>query len=170
MNHDSSIIRPQLNNEDIKNRGQGMSAAQLRAIKKGLQTLHTLELMAVTIYRFQITGEPSELNRQLTAAMCNEMTHYQDFKVKLYEYGFKPFKFRWVYWFVGIAFGLGSRILGWKKILKTGIWVEKKAVNHYQNLLESIPWDEETRKVIEKDRDDEKIHIETWTRLLQSNT
>ena len=46
--------------------------------------------MASTIYRFQITREDSELNRQLVAAMCNEMTHYQDFQVKLYEFGLRP--------------------------------------------------------------------------------
>ena len=125
--------------------------------------------MATTIYTFQLTGKSDELNRQLIAAMCNEMTHYQDFKVKLYEYGFRPFKLRWVYWFVGFAFGFGSRILGWKKILKIGIWAEKKAVHHYQTLLDTIPWDEDTRKVVEKDQHDEKIHIQNWTRLLQSN-
>ncbi|MCJ7675527.1 MAG: hypothetical protein MUO33_10300, partial [Sedimentisphaerales bacterium] len=98
--YDISIIRPQLRNEDINLRGEGFSGARLKAIKKGLLTLHTLELMAQNIYKFQITKEHSELNRQLIAAMCNEMTHYQDFQVKLLEYGFKPSKFRLAYWMV----------------------------------------------------------------------
>ena len=66
-----------------------MDKKRLKGIKKGLLALHTLELMAVNIYRFQITKEDTELNRQLIAAMCNEMTHFQDFQVKLYEYGMK---------------------------------------------------------------------------------
>ena len=141
--YDISIVRPQLKHDDFKMRGRDMDPARLKAIKKGLLTLHTLELMATTIYRFQITSEKNELNQQLIAAMCNEMTHYQDF-----------------------TFGFGSRLLGRKALLKTGIWVESKAVQHYAELLETIDWDEDTRKVIEKDQADEDGHINRWRTLL----
>jgi len=164
--YDISIVRPQLNNVDFRMRGQGMEPAKLEAIKKGLRTLSTLELMASTIYRFQITGDKSELNRQLIAAMCNEMTHYQDFQVKLYEYGFKPSIIRWTYWCVGFTFGFLSRLFGKKATLKMGIWVETKAVHHYAELLKTIDWDEDTRKVIEKDQADEDGHINKWTKFL----
>ena len=83
---DISIIRPQMRNEDVKFRGQGMTPARLKGIKKGLLTLHTLEGMAVKIYQYQITKKESELNRDLIAAMGNEMTHLQDFQVKLYRW------------------------------------------------------------------------------------
>ncbi|MHC4338001.1 MAG: demethoxyubiquinone hydroxylase family protein [Planctomycetota bacterium] len=165
--YDVSIIRPQVRNEDIQMRGRGMSAAQLKGIRKALRTLHTLELMAVSIYKFQITRKACELNRQLIAAMCNEMTHYQDFQVKVFEYGFKPNKFRWLYWIVGLTVGLLSRLLGSKAILKTGIWVETKAVAHYDKFLQSVDWDEETRRVIEKDQADEYGHISRWKKLLE---
>lgn len=167
--YDISIIRPQMRGEDVGLRGQGMSAARLKAIKKGLLALHTLELMASNIYKFQIGREPNGLNRQLIAAMCNEMTHYQDFQVKLYEYGFRPGILRWVYWIVGFVFGFGSRMLGTNAILKTGIWVETKAVHHYARLLTSVEWDEDTRKIIEKDQADEDGHINQWKSLLQSS-
>ena len=166
--YDISIIRPQMRSADFKIRGGGMDSSKLKTIKKGLLTLNTLELMAMTIYRFQVTKEKNELNRQLISAMCNEMTHYQDFQVKLYEYGFRPSIIRWAYWIVGFVFGFGSRILGTKAILKTGIWVETKAVGHYADLLETIDWDEDTRKVIEKDQADEDGHINRWKSLLQS--
>ena len=166
--YDISIIRPQMRSEDFQIRGRQMKPDRLRAIKKGLLTLNTLELMASTIYRFQITGEDSELNRQLVAAMCNEMTHYQDFQVKLYEFGLRPSIFRWAFWIVGFVFGFGSRILGKTRILRTGIWVETKAVHHYAELLETIDWDDETRRVIEKDRADEHGHIERWKQMLES--
>ena len=170
FNYDVAIIRPQIRNEDIFKRGQEMSSDRLKAIKKGLLTLHTLELMAVTIYRFQITKEVSELNRQLIAAMCNEMTHFQDFQIKLYEYGWKPSLFRWAYWIVGFKFGFFSRLLGKKAILKTGIWVETKAVHHYDELLRTIEWDDDTRKVIEKDYADENGHIKRWKTFLDNMT
>jgi len=168
-NCDISIIRPQMRNEDVELRGQGMSSTKMKAIKKGLLTLHTLELMATNIYKFQISKQQSELNRQLIAAMCNEMTHYQDFQVKLLEYGFRPSKLRWAYWVVGFVFGFGSRLLGTKAILKTGIWVETKAVHHYDELLNSIDWDEDLLKILEKNQADEYGHVNRWKNLLQSS-
>ena len=65
---DISVIRPKMKDSDFKLRGEGMLPARLKAIKGGLRTLHTLELMASNIYKFQITKEPNELNRQLIAA------------------------------------------------------------------------------------------------------
>jgi demethoxyubiquinone hydroxylase (CLK1/Coq7/Cat5 family) len=166
--YDISIIRPQMRSDDFKMRGEGFAPERLAAIKKALRTLHTLELMAQTIYRFQLTSEHNELNRQLVAAMCNEMGHYQDFQVKLYEYGFKPSLFRAAYWMVGFAFGFGSRLLGTKAICKTGIWVESKAVHHYAELLETIEWDEATRKILEKDQADEDGHVQRWRSMLEA--
>jgi len=168
--YDVSVIRPRVLNENIRSRGKGMETSRLAAIKKGLRTLHTLELMATTIYRFQITDASNEHNRQLIAAMCNEMTHYQDFQVKLYEYGFKPSVFRWAFWIVGVVFGLSSRIMGSKAVLKMGIWVESKAVDHYAHLLKTIDWDQDTRKMIQKDQADEDGHILKWKNLLKSDT
>ncbi|UCD51679.1 MAG: demethoxyubiquinone hydroxylase family protein [Phycisphaerales bacterium] len=165
--YDTSIIRPQMRSEDFAMRGEGFAPQRLTAIRKGLRTLHTLELMAQTIYKFQLTKEKNEVNRQLVAAMCNEMGHYQDFQVKLYEYGFRPSIFRAAYWAVGFVFGFGSRLLGRKAIFKTGIWVESKAVRHYAELLETVEWDEETRRVIEKDQADEDGHVQRWRALLE---
>jgi demethoxyubiquinone hydroxylase (CLK1/Coq7/Cat5 family) len=167
MAYDISVIRPEMRFEQVKPRGQGLSPDRKAGIRRALNTLHTMEIMAATIYKCQITSKPCALNTQLTAAMCNEMTHIQDFQTKLYEYGFKPSKLRWMYWMVGYAFGLGSRLLGPRRILKTGIWVESKAVHHYAQLLAAVDWDEETRVFIEKDQADEHGHIERWRRLLE---
>lgn len=165
--YDISIVRPELRDDHFKLRGQGYAPERLAAIRKALRTLHTLELMAQTIYRFQITRGRSDMNRQLIAAMCNEMGHYQDFQIKLYEYGFPPSILRPAYWIVGFVFGFGSRLLGAKAVLKTGIWVESKAVHHYAQLLKDVEWDEETREVIEKDQADEDGHISRWQTLLE---
>jgi ubiquinone biosynthesis monooxygenase Coq7 len=124
--------------------------------------------MAQTIYRFQIANERSDLNCQLVTAMCNEMGHYQDFQVKLYEYGFRPSLVRGAYWLVGMALGLGSRLLGTRAVLRTGVWVESKAVRHYAELLETVEWDDQTRRIIEKDQADEDGHIARWRKLLDT--
>ncbi len=166
---DISIIRPEMRLRDFKIRSQGLPSDRLKRIEKGLHTLHTLETMAVNIYKFQITKRDSDLNLQLIGAMSNEMTHLQDFQIKLFEYGFKPSKLRWLYWIVGFKFGFFSRLLGTKAILQTGIWVEKKAVSHYDLLLREIDWDEETRKIIEKDQADEYGHIKRWKAFLKKS-
>ena len=168
LGYDVSVIRPEVRAQDVRLRGEGFAAGRLAAIRKALRTLHTLELMAQTIYKFQLTRRRDEVNRQLVAAMCNEMGHYQDFQVKLYEYGFRPSLLRAAYWMVGFAFGFGSRLLGKNAILKTGVWVESKAVHHYAELLETIEWDDATRKVIEKDQADEDGHINRWKGLLET--
>ncbi len=168
MNYDLSVIRPVMRAEEVKIRGRDLTRARRKALRRGLRTLHTLEIMAVNIYKSQITSRPCELNRQLTAAMCNEMTHAQDFQTKLYEYGFKPSKLRFAYWLMGYVFGLGSRLLGTKRILKTGVWVEAKAVRHYAELLSQVEWDEETRGIIAKDQADEQGHIERWRWFLDN--
>jgi len=47
-----------------------------------------------------------------------------------------------------------------------GVWVETKAVQHYGELLEGIPWDDETRRIVEKNRADEESHVARWRQLL----
>jgi len=166
--YDISIIRPEMRLADFKLRGQGMPSDRLKRIKEGLHTLHTLETMAVNIYKFQITKKESELNLQLIGAMGNEMTHLQDFQIKLFEYGFKPSMIRFLYWIVGFKFGFFSRLLGTRAILKTAVWVEKQAVRHYDVLLKEIDWDEDTRKIIEKDQADEYGHLKRWKDFLSA--
>jgi demethoxyubiquinone hydroxylase (CLK1/Coq7/Cat5 family) len=164
---DISIIRPEMRASDLKRRGQGMPRARLKSIKRALRTLHTLETMAVNIYKFQIARKTDGLNLQLISAMSNEMTHLQDFQAKLFEYGFRPSKTRFLYWMVGFVFGFLSRVLGTRAVLRTGIWVETKAVHHYEELLRDIEWDDETRRIIEKDQADEQGHIERWQSFLK---
>lgn len=161
------VLRPLLRREEVAFRGRNLPEAERKKIAKALRTLHAMERMAATIYRLQIRPEPTELNRELIAAMCNELTHLQDFQTQLYAYGFRPSILRLFWLAVGVMLGVGSRLLGSERILKTGIWVETKAVAHYSRLLESAPWEEPTRKMLQKNQEDERGHIQTWRRLLE---
>lgn len=162
--YDIDIIRPEVIHDSVKvNRGEGMTKERLKKIHKALLTLHNLENMAANIYRFQICKcNSDELNKELIAAMLNEMGHIEDFQVKLYEFGMKPSIMMYFWQAVGFVFGIYSRLQGEKGIRKMGIFVESKAVSHYDELLESVEWDEDTRKVIEKDQADEYGHIKRW--------
>lgn len=165
---ETRILRPELRFEQVALKGRSLPVQQRRKIARALRTLHTLEIMAVNIYRRQITLEADSLNRELIAAMANEMTHVQDFQITLYAYGMRPSPFRWAWWCAGFAMGTGSRLLGIKAVLKTGIWVETKAVHHYSELMKAADWDEETLRILDKDRADEEGHIQTWKRMLQA--
>ena len=166
MSTDIGVIRPEMRDVDVRMRVGAVSSERRARIARGLRTLHTLEIMAANIYRCQITKRDSALNRALVAAMCNEMTHVQDFQVKLSEYGVRPSPFRWAYWIVGFVFGAWSRMRGERGILRMGIWVETKAVRHYAELLETIDWDEDTRRIVAKNSADEAGHVDRWTVML----
>ncbi len=165
MDSEIQDIRNAMSESSVHFRGNGYSSERLRAIKKGFKTLHNLETMAVAVYQFQITRRNTEHGRLLIAAMINEMTHLQDFQSKLYEYGFRPFLFRLGFWIAGMSIGWISRAAGRKAVLKTGIWLESKAVNHYTELIRDIEWDEDSRAILEKDKCDEEHHIDTWKQL-----
>jgi demethoxyubiquinone hydroxylase (CLK1/Coq7/Cat5 family) len=169
MAYDVTVLRPEMRTGQVLARGADLTASERRAIRKALRTLHTLEIMATKIYACQAGRRRPVLDMALATAMCNEMTHIQDFQTKLYEYGMRPSKLRWSYWLVGYALGLGSRLLGRRAILKTGIWTETKAVDHYGRLLSAFEWGPDTRMVIEKDQADEYGHIERWKQLLGSS-
>ena len=160
--YDTSIVRPELRDRQVEPRGRALGRRQRKAVRKALRTLHSLEIMAVNIYKCQITGDATPLDTALTVAMANEMTHMQDFQTHLYEYGFTPDKLRARFWAAGYVIGFGSRVLGRDRVLKTGVWAERKAVDHYGRLLAGAAWDDETRAVIEKDRADEYGHIVRW--------
>ena len=64
MQHDIEIIRPAMRDADVRSRAGSAPPADLKLIRKGLLTLHTLELMAVNIYQCQITPRSTELNRR----------------------------------------------------------------------------------------------------------
>jgi demethoxyubiquinone hydroxylase (CLK1/Coq7/Cat5 family) len=167
MAYDTTIIRPEMREGQVIPRGRSLDAGERKAVRKALRTLHALEIMAVNIYKCQITKRITPLNNALTTAMSNEMTHMQDFQTPLYEYGMTPDKLRGRYWLVGYVFGLGSRMMGTKRVLRTGIWAENKAVEHYGRLLAGAEWDDETRVVIEKNRADEYGHVARWEGFLK---
>lgn len=167
MSYDVSIIRPEVHFDDIKARGAGMDPQRRKRIVRGLKFLQSRETMAANVYKCQIKSRACKLNTWLTAAMESEMTHTQDFQTKLYEFGAKPSKVRFVFWTAGYVFGLGSRMMGTKRMLKIGVWVEEEAVRHYQQLLDTVDWDDDTRAFVEKDHLDEQAHIERWQTLLR---
>ena len=153
--------------KDISIRNTSLTPKDLLEIRKALLDLHNLEIMAVNVYRCQISDRFPDLKKSLIGAMRNEMVHVEDFQVKLFEYGLRPVWYRWIFWMVGWIIGTGSKIMGKKTILRAGVWTETRAVNHYSELLKCAPWDEETLEVIKRNMGDEAEHLEHWEVLLE---
>lgn len=162
------LIRGEMKTVDIKMRAPGLDPGRLAEIQRGLRTLHAFEVMAVNIYRMQISKNTSDLNCKLIKAMGNEMTHVQDFQIKLYEYGSKPSPMRWIMGMVGFFIGLASSLGGEKSIVRAGIWTETRAVGHYEKLIKSVHWDKDALAVVEKDMSDEFHHIDIWQVYLKN--
>jgi ubiquinone biosynthesis monooxygenase Coq7 len=156
------LIRGEMKTGEVKMRAAGTAPGTLAEIQKELRRLHAFEVMAVNIYRMQISSKMGELDCLLIKAMGNEMTHVQDYQIKLYEYDSKPSPIRWIAGLAGIFIGLVSSLGGGKAILKSGIWLEERAVEHYEKVIKNVPWDKDTLAVIENNLSDEYHHINTW--------
>jgi demethoxyubiquinone hydroxylase (CLK1/Coq7/Cat5 family) len=165
---DVSIIRPQLRLTDFQIRGHNLARHRVRTFRDALQLLHDREAMAVSLYRLQIRSEMCEHNRELIAALCNKMSHLQDYFILLFEYGARPAKVRAAWWLLGGFLGYGSRLLGRTRVLKTGIRIEKKILRRYEQLLKTIDWEADVRALLEKNRDDAHAHIHRWKTLLHT--
>jgi len=160
------FIREAIRPEEVYFKESTVDPSQLGKIRAGLRKLHTFELMAVNIYKFQISSKKDDLNRMVIQAMANEISHVQDFQIKLYEYGTTPNPLRWAFWFAGMVIGFSTRLLGKNTMIKAGIWVEQKAVVDYQKIIDSAQWDTDTLAVIERNLSDEHHHIQTLQQLL----
>lgn len=77
--------------------------------------------------------------------------------------------FNGAYGMVGVVLGIFSRIRGRKAVLGAGVWVETRAVNHCGQLLKDVDWDDETRRVVEKNQADEGGHIGRWRKMPEAN-
>jgi demethoxyubiquinone hydroxylase (CLK1/Coq7/Cat5 family) len=164
--NDVCAIRLQFQQRAFRTRDYGLSRRRVREIRRALRRLHSLETMVASIYTSQIRTDVCEHNRALIAAMCSAMSHLQDYQVRLYEFGGRPAKYRWVWWLLGLTVGLGSRVLGRTIVLKTDMWMEKRSLRRYETLLWTVEWDGETRRMIQGNIADQHAHIGRWRNLL----
>jgi len=160
------IIRTEIRDSDIST-GRALTGTSRRTLRRALQTLHRLEIMAVNVYKNQMPRRDECQNRQLISAMANEISHVQDFQILLYEFGFGPSSLRFAFWIVGVLLGTGSRLAGGRAVPRMGIWTETKAVRHYSELIDSIRWDEKSLQILIRNRKDEEAHLSIWKKAMR---
>ena len=164
---DGRIIRREVRLGDVRLRSQEIREEHLRAAKRTLRDIHRLETMAVEVYRAQWSPAPTELNRQLIAAMENERAHQTDSLARLMEFGGKPTPLRLPFYIAGRVMGRVSRVLGFRTMMRLGMWVEGKAIEHYHHLAAAMEWDAEVHPLVKQMWEDEEAHYARWRYYLE---
>jgi len=129
----------------------------------GLRQMYNLERFAVEVYRRQIRAFPQkDIRERLEAARDNEQEHVDDLRARIEELGgscpWQGFFFQ----MAGMVLGSTSTLLGRMFALNADIRLEQRAVRDYGAFLQKIDFDENSRRLIQKNIEDEKVHIKRW--------
>jgi demethoxyubiquinone hydroxylase (CLK1/Coq7/Cat5 family) len=131
-----------------------------------LRLLLNREVLAVEVYRRQIwrfRGR-KDIAEKLQRAMENEQEHAINLKARLSALNGAASRLGILYYFFGaLVLGFSPTLLGKRITLKNDIWVEKLAVKHYSNFLTQTAFTDETKALLEKNKQDEERHIKTWS-------
>ena len=132
-------------------------------VLNALRKMHEIERFAVEIYRRQIRAFPEkEIADRLKAAMDNEQEHVNDLQARIGELGGNTSWLGFFFKMAGKLLGFATTFLGKVFILKTDIRIEKRAVRDYGDFLEKVDFDDKSRSLVQKNLEDEKVHIKRW--------
>lgn len=132
-------------------------------VMSALGKMHNLERFAVEIYRAQIRAFPEkEIADRLRAAMANEQEHVSDLQARIGELGGSCSWLGFFFQMAGKVLGFTTTLLGKVFLLKADIRIEKQAVRDYGDFLQRVDFDETSRGLIQKNLEDEKVHIKRW--------
>jgi rubrerythrin len=134
-------------------------------VLKALRALVNVESMAVQIYRAQtwrLRGQPL-IAQKMSDAIAMEREHRENLEARLKELDGRTPILKLPYALAGwVLLGFIPSVFGKVALLKADIWVEEKATRDYSAFLEKTPFDDQTRALLEKNREDEKEHIRYW--------
>jgi bacterioferritin len=132
-------------------------------IMGALRKMHNLERFATEIYRVQIAAFPEkEISERLIIARDNEQEHTDNLRARIEALGGKSSWQGFFFQMAGKILGCFTRIMGKMFILKTDIWVETKAVKDYGAFLEKLNFDDESKALVQRNLEDEKVHVKRW--------
>jgi bacterioferritin (cytochrome b1) len=99
--------------------------------------------------------------------MENEQEHVDDLRKRIGELDGTTSSLGFSFQMAGKVLAFTSTLLGKKFVLKADIRLEKRAVKDYSAFLEKVNFDEESKALIEKNIEDERLHIERWQDSLE---
>jgi rubrerythrin len=128
-----------------------------------LNFMHCMERFATQIYLTQRGAFRGQVTAQkLTDASDNERGHVQKLRVQIKKLNGSIYPFGWLFQFMGVIVGLGTRLFGKKNLFKADIFVEMRAVKDYSSFLITVHFDPDTVEAIRGIITDEEKHIINW--------
>jgi demethoxyubiquinone hydroxylase (CLK1/Coq7/Cat5 family) len=140
----------------------------MHKVISSLNAMYNIERAATAIYKaqagaFRANAAVSEI---FNAATANEQEHADGLKARVADLKGKGSSMGWFFALGGMMIGTVTRLMGKKRVMKTNIWVEKKAVTDYGAFLQKVNFDEKSAVLIKKNIGDEQRHVDNWTRIL----
>ena len=140
----------------------------MNEVLKALRKKHNFERSAVEIYSAQIRAFPErEIADRLKAAMANEQEHVNDLRARIGELEGDCSRLGVFFQSAGKVLGFTTTLLGKIFLLKIDISIEKRAVKGYGELLQKVDFDEKSRSLVQKNLEDEKVHIKRWEESIE---
>jgi demethoxyubiquinone hydroxylase (CLK1/Coq7/Cat5 family) len=140
----------------------------MNKVISSLNAMYNIERAATAIYKAQAGAFRSNaaVYETFKAAIANEQEHADGLKARVAELKGKGSFMGWFFALGGMMIGFVTRIMGKKRVMKTNIWVEKKAVKDYGAFLDRVNFDEKSAALIKKNIGDEQRHVDNWSRIL----
>ncbi len=128
-----------------------------------MKFMYNMERFATQIYKTQRGAfKQEEIIKRLVAAAENEQQHVDVLRDRILELNGTKSRLGFLFQTAGRILGLIVRIFGKVFILKTDIWIERRAVKDYGGYLDKVEFDKDTVTLLERVILDEQRHIETW--------
>ena len=128
-----------------------------------LKFMYNMERFATEIYQTQRRAFAKiEIADKLRAAAENEQQHTNNLQGRILELNGNPSRLGFLFQIVWSILGLVTRSLGRLFMLKTDIWIEKRAIKDYRSFLKRVGFDEKSVGLIERIIIDEERHVDTW--------
>jgi hypothetical protein len=128
-----------------------------------LNFMHCMERFATQIYLTQrgaFKGQP--MAQKLTDASDNERGHVQKLRACIKKLNGSIYPFGWLFQFMGVIVGLGTRLSGKINLFKADTFIEMRAVKDYRCFLTTVRFDPDTVESIRGIIADEEKHIINW--------
>ena len=137
-------------------------------VLSALRKMHNFERFAKEIYGTQIRAfSEQEIADRLTTARDNEQEHANSLRIRIEELGGSTSCMGFFFQMAGRILGFSTTMLGKMRLFKIDVWIEKRAVRDYGDFLQKVDFDEKSRSLIEKNIEDEKVHIKTWEESIE---
>ena len=138
-------------------------------VLSALRKMHNFERFAAEIYGTQIRAfSEKEIADKLKEARDNEQEHVYGLRIRIGELGGATSWMGFFFQMAGRLVGFTTTLLGKIRLLKIDVWIEKRAVRDYGDFLHKVDFDEKSRGLIEKNIEDEKIHIMRWEESVET--